>query len=239
MEPSRVIWRGSSEGRGVLFWIYISSACPMASEHEFIVPPFCIFGVGQRIPLSWRMMLSGSTSARSASEIMRLTASVNDAEQPPDLPIVENTSHSPLSSSLMVTYRFPHAVLILIVLPMVWVGRLRGALISSSSFTFVLSATLSTCRSRLPSLYTVTPLHASLYARRYTWRISSSVALWGKLTVLDTALSVNSWNAACILICHSGEMSWDVTNTFLTDSGISLIFCMDPDFAIWFMSSRL
>src|SRR5665648_615818 len=158
MEPSRVIWRGSSDGRGVLFSIYISRACPIASEHELIVPPFCIFGVGQRIPLSWRIMLSAFTSARSASEIMRLTASVNDAEQPPDLPIVENTSQRPVSSSLIVTYKFPHAVLILIVLPMVWVGRLRGALISPSSFAFALSATLSTCISRLPSLYTVTPL---------------------------------------------------------------------------------
>ena len=32
----------------------------------------------------------------------------------------------------------------------------------------------------------------------------------GRLIVLDTALSVSDWNAACILTCHSGLISCDV-----------------------------
>ncbi len=44
----------------------------------------------------------------------------------------------------------------------------------------------------------------------YTRSTSSVVALLGKLTVLDTALSVYFWKAACILTCHSGVMSWAV-----------------------------
>ena len=51
--------------------------------------------------------------------------------------------------------------------------------------------------------------------------MSSRVASAGKFTVLLTALSVYSWKAACMRICHSGEISWAVTITRRRWAGIS------------------
>ena len=49
------------------------------------------------------MIASGSTPARSDTEISRESASDCDDAQPPDLPIWVNTSHTPCSSQFTVT----------------------------------------------------------------------------------------------------------------------------------------
>ena len=56
-------------------------------------------------------------------------------------------------------------------------------------------------------LKTVIPLHFSVYARKYAFSTSLVFAFSGRLIVLLTPLSVYFWNAACILTCHSGEIS--------------------------------
>ena len=47
-----------------------------------------------------------------------------------------------------------------------------------------------TCRSRLPDLKTVRPLHSSWYARRKAAATSGLVAVAGKLMVFETPLSL-------------------------------------------------
>jgi len=59
----------------------------------------------------------------------------------------------------------------------------------------------------------------------------------GKLIVFETLESTCFWKAACILMCHSGEMSCATTNTLLMWSGISAKPWIDPAFAIFCISS--
>ncbi len=68
---------------------------------------------------------------------------------------------------------------------------------------------------------------------------SSRVASRLKFTVFETALWVYFWKAACILTCHSGVISWAVTNTRFTSSGTSGMPCTVPCSAIRSMSSSL
>jgi len=65
------------------------------------------------------------------------------------------------------------------------------------------------------------------------------VALNGRFTVFDTALSMCFWNSACILTCCSGFMSIDVTNIFFMSFGISFICFMLPALATLSRSSSL
>ena len=109
------------------------------------------------------MICAGSIPHRSDSEMRRLTASVWLAAQPPLFPIVANTSKSPSSSWLIVTYRAPQPVDILRVDPKVTSPRERGMRWHGASITGLPGTasrfTSSTWFSREPSRYTVTPLH--------------------------------------------------------------------------------
>src|SRR5450759_3191251 len=105
-----------------------SRAMPTASAHDSTLPPWAHAGLGHLMPRRCLMIASGSTPARRETEISRESASDCEDAHPPDLPICVKTSHSPCSSALMVTYRFPHPVLIFSVRPTVTAGRGRGSI---------------------------------------------------------------------------------------------------------------
>ena len=58
--------------------------------------------------------------------------------------------------------------------------------------------------------------------------MSCSVALWGRFTVLDTALSVWRWKAACMRRCQTGSMSMAVTKTLRMAAGRASRDWMEP-----------
>ena len=93
-------------------------------------------GLGPDIPLSCLTIAFGSSPERKDKEINRLIASDWAAALPPAFPIVVNTSHRPFLSSLIVIYKVPSPVRILLVTPFVWVGLERGIL--SVAFSGVL-----------------------------------------------------------------------------------------------------
>ena len=68
---------------------------------------------------------------------------------------------------------------------------------------------------------------------------ASFVAEAGKFTVLDTALSVYFWNAACMRMWYRGEISWAQTKVRRTSSGISIQWATVPSWAIRLISSSL
>src|SRR3989338_807968 len=85
-------------------------------------------------------------------------ASDCDAAHPPAFPILVNISKGfPSSHTFMVTYRFPHHVPTLCVVPRVISGLGRGTIFSNPLFFafcsfFFVSPVLNTCSSLLPSL---------------------------------------------------------------------------------------
>src|SRR3990172_4384856 len=119
--------------------------------------------------------------------------SVKLAVYPPPRPICANSSNRPLSSSFTVTYSGPYPVRIFWVRPWITSGLGLGRVIAGgaaasafAAFPFSVSATptFRTWSSRLPSRYTVIPLHFSSYARRYAFFTSSTVASGGRFIVL-------------------------------------------------------
>lgn len=75
----------------------------------------------------------------------------------------------------------------------VWVGHppeYSDSAVINFPFSVFTSPTYRTCSGLLPYLKTVTPLHFSFQAKSYMLRTSSTVALLGRLTVFETALSV-------------------------------------------------
>ncbi len=62
------------------------------------------------------------------------------------------------------------------------------------------------------------------------------VASWEKFVVFEMAESVCPWKPACILTCHSGRMSWEVTKTRWISLGTPSKW-MWPSVAIRSMSS--
>ena len=148
----------------------------------------------------------------------RPSASVLDEAQPPALPMLAKTSRGPYSSSFMMTKSLPQPVSMRCGLAgeELRPRRARGGDAGPGS---PLLDRLADVEDLLLAAAVAVDGHALAAAscrpagtpsRRR--RRSPSLA---KLTVLDTALSVCFWKAACIRMCHSGVMSWAVAKTCL------------------------
>src|SRR5437879_4365618 len=139
------------------------------------------------------MISSTGTPDRRHRDTSRPIPSENEAVYPPPRPICANSSKSPLSSSLIVTYSGPYPVRIFCVWPLIVSGLGRGRVttgpatasaFAASFFSASETPTFRTWSSREPSRYTVIPLHFRSYARWYDFVTSSTVASRGRLIVL-------------------------------------------------------